>query len=169
MSFQFRQGHRVFVYREYVDMRSGFNKLSMFVREKMKCNILQGDLYLFLGKNRRRIKGLCYDGTGLVMIAKRMEHGKLMKLENLETSEITVDELHLLLDGSVIARKKFDEAALTNTSLSKTINCSETDSTRAKHRNRETVGVNVGRESSRTLLPSQETRLTTQKARPSLA
>jgi transposase len=36
MSVQFRAGHRVFVYRESVDMRCGFNKLSMFIKEKMR-------------------------------------------------------------------------------------------------------------------------------------
>jgi transposase len=56
---------RVFVYNEYVDLRAGFDKLSMFVREKMNAVLVDGDLFLFLGNNRKRLKAICYDGTGL--------------------------------------------------------------------------------------------------------
>ena len=63
MSLKFRLGHQFFIYEEYVDVRSGFNRLSMFVREKMGRNLLEGDLFLFLGKNRERMKALCFDGT----------------------------------------------------------------------------------------------------------
>lgn len=94
-------------------MRSGFDRLSMIVREKMKARLVDGDLFLFVGKNRKRLKGLCFDGTGLLLIAKRLEQGKFMTVEALETEEITVDELDWLLRGSVIKRTKFGEQALT--------------------------------------------------------
>lgn len=38
MSLSLRPGHRVFVYGEAIDMRWGFNRLSMIVREKMQVN-----------------------------------------------------------------------------------------------------------------------------------
>ena len=125
MTLKLRPGHRVFVYRQYVDMRSGFDRLSMLVREQMKARIIDGDFFLFIGKNRKRLKGLCYDGTGLLLIAKRLEQGKFMMVEALEGEEITVDELDWLLRGSVIKRTKFGEEALTKTdahSIVKTIN-----------------------------------------------
>ena len=53
MSFRPRDGHRVFVFTESIDFRSGFDKLSMLVREKMKKELVEGDLFLFLGKNRK--------------------------------------------------------------------------------------------------------------------
>jgi len=113
MSLSFREGHRVYVYQEAIDMRAGFNKLTMYIREKMKRDVLQGDLFLFLGKNRKRLKALYYDGTGLVQIAKRMEHGKFMSIVDLEYKEITVDEVQLILHGSIVRRTKFGEEALT--------------------------------------------------------
>lgn len=73
MSFRLRSGHRVYVFTEYVDLRAGFNKLSMMVREKMKAKLLDGDLFLFMGKNRKKLKAICFDGTGLLLIAKRLE------------------------------------------------------------------------------------------------
>jgi transposase len=107
MSLRLKPELRVFVYKEYVDLRAGFDKLSSFVREKMNAEIVDGDLFLFLGNNRKRLKGICYDGTGLLLIAKRMERGRFMALEDLEQSEITTEELDWLLRGSTIRRPKF--------------------------------------------------------------
>ena len=113
MSFRLKPGHRVFVYSEYIDLRAGFDKLSMLVREKMKAALVDGDLYLFMGRNRKKIKAITYDGTGLLLIAKRLESGCFMKLDKLESLEITADELDLLLRGSVIKRAYFGEEVLT--------------------------------------------------------
>ncbi len=94
-------------------MRAGFDRLSMYVREKMRARVVDGDLFLFLGKNRKRLKGLCFDGTGLVMIAKRIEHGKFMSITDLEFSEITIDELDWLMRGISVKRTRFGDEALT--------------------------------------------------------
>ncbi len=113
MSLRLRTGHRVFVFSEYVDLRAGFDKLSMLVREKVKAKIVDGDLFLFMGKNRKKIKGICYDGTGLLLIAKRLDNGCFMRVEKLESLEITADELDALLRGGVIKRTHFGDEALT--------------------------------------------------------
>ena len=107
MSLRFKPGLRVFVYPEYVDLRAGFDRLSMVVREKMGAQIVDGDFFVFLGKHRKKLKALFYDGTGLVLLNKRMERGRFMALEDLETSEITADELDWLLRGSTIRRAVF--------------------------------------------------------------
>jgi transposase len=72
------KGLRIFIYQDPIDMRLGFERLLHFVRDQMKNDINQGHLYLFLGKNRRRVKALFFDGTGLVLIAKRIERGRFM-------------------------------------------------------------------------------------------
>jgi transposase len=107
MSFRLKDELRVFVFGEYIDLRAGFDKLSMLVREKMNANLVDGDLFLFLGKNRKKLKAICYDGTGLLLIAKRMERGRFMALHELEETQITVEELDWLLRGSVVRRAKF--------------------------------------------------------------
>ena len=111
MSFRLREGHRVFVYRERIDFRAGFDKLSMIVREKMQMALVEGDLFLFLGKNRRRLKSLCYDGTGLILIAKRLERGRFMSVEEFEETELTIEELNYVLAGGVVRKKYFGEKA----------------------------------------------------------
>jgi len=40
MSFQLREGHRVFIFDQPIDFRAGFDKLSMLVREKMKHQLV---------------------------------------------------------------------------------------------------------------------------------
>jgi len=125
MSLRLRENHRVYVYGEYVDMRSGFCKLSYFVAEKMKSNLLDGDLFLFVGKTRKLLKAICYDGTGIVLIAKRLERGRYMDLKNLDDEQITSEELDVLLRGSQIRRSKFGELALTKSKMSSSISLHE--------------------------------------------
>ena len=81
-------------------MRSGFSKLQALVTEKLKENLFQGNLFLFFGRNPRRAKILLFDGSGLILIVKRLDQGSFMRIADLfETKEITVEELERILDG----------------------------------------------------------------------
>lgn len=108
-----RKGLRVFVYRERVDMRCGFERLHSLCIHQMNALMDQGHVYFFFGKNRKRVKLLVFDGTGLVLIAKRMERGKFMDLsEMLGRSEIGLDELKLIIHGSVIKKPVVDRSLM---------------------------------------------------------
>jgi transposase len=101
VSFKLRSGLKVFVYSEAIDMRAGFGKLQALVTEKMKANLFEGNLFLFLGKNPRRAKMLHFDGTGLILIVKRLDRGSFMPVADLfETNEIAQEDLERLLDGA---------------------------------------------------------------------
>lgn len=116
MSLMLRDEHRVFVYSEYVDLRAGFDRLSMLVRERMAANLLEGDLFVFLGNSRRKCKAICFDGSGVVLINKRLEHGHFMRLSQLEAcggGEITTAEFQALFHGGVIVRSQFGSSFLT--------------------------------------------------------
>lgn len=98
-----RKGLRVFVYQELIDMRYGFERLHSFCVHGLGARMDQGHLYLFFGKNRRRLKVLWYDGSGLVLATKRMEKGSFMQLEALlGRAELSQEEFKLILHGSVI-------------------------------------------------------------------
>jgi len=88
---------RVFAYRTSVDMRKSFNTLSALVLE-MGHEVVAGDAFLFVGKNRHRAKVLWFDGTGLCLLAKRLEKGRFAAVW--ETAELTNTELMLFLEGS---------------------------------------------------------------------
>lgn len=114
-----RRGLRVFIYREPIDMRCGFEKLHSFCVHQMQAIMDQGHVYLFFGKNRRRLKVLVYDGSGLILIAKRMERGSFMSLSELMgRSEISQEELKLILHGSVIRRPIVDRSISVEKNLS---------------------------------------------------
>jgi hypothetical protein len=101
-----------------IDMRCGFEKLYYFTKEIMKQDVNQGHVYLFFGKNRRRIKGLFFDGTGLVQISKRIERGKFMsRLELGEINEINLLEFKQVFNGGLIVRPKVERSFYTNKSI----------------------------------------------------
>lgn len=98
-----RTGLRVFVYKSEIDMRCGFERLHSYCVHQMGAIMDQGHVYLFFGKNRKRIKVLFYDGTGLVLITKRIERGRFMGLVDLmDRCEIKLSELKQIFHGSVI-------------------------------------------------------------------
>lgn len=108
-----RKGLRVFIYCESVDMRCGFERLHSYCVHGLKARMDQGHLYLFFGKNRRRLKVLWYDGTGLMLASKRIERGSFMRLEDLlGRTEITQKELEMILHGSVIRTPLMERAGL---------------------------------------------------------
>jgi len=115
MSILIRPESRVFVYSEAIDMRSGFGRLQGLVTEKIKVDFFEGHLFLFLGRNPRRAKVLYYDGTGLVLITKRLNEGSFMSIADLcSAREISQDDLRRIMDGANLrvvytARKRVSE------------------------------------------------------------
>jgi transposase len=93
----------VFAYTEPVDMRKSFNTLSALVEEQMKRSVLAGDLFLFVSADRKRAKVLYFDGTGLCLLAKRLERGQfapVWKRKKAGGTEMTLSELALFIEGS---------------------------------------------------------------------
>src|ERR1039457_4420197 len=112
---------RVFAYGAPVDLRKGFNGLSGLVEQEMKHRLLDGDVYLFLGRNPRRAKVLYFDGTGLCLLAKRLETGRSARpwqRTDGAVLSLTLSELALFLEGSELIGRKtlapptFDEKSL---------------------------------------------------------
>ena len=51
-------------------MRKSFDTLAVITREQMRHDVLRGDVFVFVGRDRRRAKLLWWDGTGLCVLAK---------------------------------------------------------------------------------------------------
>jgi len=66
---------KIFLAVEPVDMRKSFNGLYTTATEHLKENPLEGGLFVFTNKRRNRLKILFWDGTGLLVLAKRLEKG----------------------------------------------------------------------------------------------
>jgi transposase len=100
---------RVFAYGAPVDLRKGFNGLSALVEQGMKHDLLDGDVYLFLGRKPRRAKVLYFDGTGLCLLAKRLERGRFARPWERPVGgvvSLTLSELALFLEGSELVGRK---------------------------------------------------------------
>ena len=116
-------GRRVAVYahRTPTDMRKGFDSLCALVTEQLAKNPLNGDVYLFVSRDRIRAKVLHFDGTGLCLYVKRLERGRFATLwreAGTEPITLTVSELALFLDGSaLVGRVALTPPALTHFSL----------------------------------------------------
>ena len=75
---------KVFVAVEACDLRKGFNGLHGLVTERLGEDPRQGALFVFSNRRHTRIKILCWDGTGLWVLTKRLEQGTFSWPKNLE-------------------------------------------------------------------------------------
>jgi len=94
---------RVWVHREPVDMRKSFDTLAAVVRLHMNADVLAGDVFVFVGRRRRHAKVLWWDGTGLVVHAKRLARIRFAAPWDKRGSgplRWTLSELSLFLEGS---------------------------------------------------------------------
>jgi transposase len=95
----------VYAYVAPADMRKGFDGLCALVMQGLQRDPLNGDVFVFVSRNRVRAKVLHFDGTGLCVYAKRLERGRFAALwrdEGDAPITLTVSELDLFLDGSTL-------------------------------------------------------------------
>lgn len=69
------QGVEIYVATEPVDMRFGVERLGGLVRERMKREPRSRALFVFFGKRRQSVKLLTWDGTGTVLVYKKLDMG----------------------------------------------------------------------------------------------
>ena len=67
---------KIYVAVEPVDMRKQFNGLWAAVQEKLHEDPKSGAVFAFINKERTRLKLLYWDGTGVWVLAKRLEQGR---------------------------------------------------------------------------------------------
>ena len=94
---------RAWVYREPVDMRKQFDGLWAIATHAMNRSVFEGDLFVFIGRNRRRAKMLYWDGTGLNLLSKRLDRGRFIapwEQKGSDAIALSTAELALLLHGS---------------------------------------------------------------------
>jgi transposase len=94
----------VFAYREPVDMRKSFDALAGLVTERMGRDVLAGEMFLFVSRDRRKARVLFYDGTGLCLFCKRLARGQFSPPWASDAGmTMTPSELSLFLEGSRLA------------------------------------------------------------------
>lgn len=106
----------VYAYARPCDMRKSFDTLAALVTQGMGGDLLGGDVFLFVGRNRKRAKALFFDGTGLCLYAKRLERGCFAavwkRARGEEPVALTLPELTLFFEGGeVLGRQTLSPGA----------------------------------------------------------
>jgi transposase len=68
-------GVKVLIAIKPVDFRKGTDGLAAVVRENLAADPYGGVIHVFRAKRADRVKLLFWDGTGVVLVAKRLEQG----------------------------------------------------------------------------------------------
>ena len=67
---------RVMVATKPVDFRKGAEGLAALVRDTMRADPFSGVVYVFRAKRADRVKLIFWDGSGVCLVAKRIEDGE---------------------------------------------------------------------------------------------
>ena len=69
-------GVRVLIATKPVDFCKGIDGLAALVQEQLRLDPYSGTIFVFRAKRADRVKLLIWDGSGLVMVYKRLEDGR---------------------------------------------------------------------------------------------
>ena len=83
-----------------VDFRKGVDGLAALVRDIMGADPFSGTVYVFRAKRADRVKLVFWDGTGVVLVAKRLEEGAFRwpRIED-GVVRLTAAQIAALLEG----------------------------------------------------------------------
>lgn len=93
-------GTRVWIAAGFTDMRKGFTGLSALVQNALMSNVFGGQIFVFRGRRGDLLKLLWWDGTGLCLMAKRLERGRFI-WPQVKSGRVSLSaaQLAMLLEG----------------------------------------------------------------------
>ena len=93
-------GVRVVIATKPVDFRKGADSLAALIASQFGGDPYSGAIYVFRAKSTDRIKMIWWDGTGLCLMAKRLEQGGF-KWPGIQDGvmRLTAAQLGALLEG----------------------------------------------------------------------
>lgn len=103
----FNRRTKVFVCKEPTDMRASYDTLFAKAKGVLNQDPFSGHLFVFINSRRTSVKCLFYDGTGLVILAKRMGRGVFSRINPMYQGELvlTVAEFALFFEGADLERR----------------------------------------------------------------
>jgi transposase len=105
----FSLGHsqRYFLYDQACDMRKGFDGLSGIVVNELGKSPTDGNVYIFINRNRNQMKLLHWEHGGLVLYQKKLERGRFSVPDlRLSSGAINWPDLVLIVEGIEISSIK---------------------------------------------------------------
>lgn len=106
----FNRRTKIFVSKEPVDMRASYDSLFARVKGVLNQDPVSGHLFVFINQRRNSMKCLFWDGTGLVLICKRMDKGTFSRINPLYQRELvlTPAEFSLFFEGASFEKRFID-------------------------------------------------------------
>jgi transposase len=106
----FNRRTKIFVSKEPTDMRASYDTLFSKAKGVLNQDPFSGHLFLFINNKRTSIKCLFYDGTGFVIISKRMERGLFSRINPMFKGDITLTaaEFSLFFEGADLEKRFID-------------------------------------------------------------
>jgi transposase len=94
------RGVKVLVATKPVDFRKGADGLAALVKEQLRHDPFSGTIFIFRSKRADRLKILTWDGSGLMVLWKRLDQGAFRWPPIREgVLRLSVSELAVLMDG----------------------------------------------------------------------
>jgi len=94
----------LFLARARVDMRKSYDGLAAMVMGQLDRDPLSGEGFVFVGRDRRRLKILVWDGDGFWLYMKRLSKGRFILPEPaLDVSAREVIQLDTASWGALLA------------------------------------------------------------------
>ena len=97
---------RAYVCAEPVDMRKSIDGLSQLVQPVFRADAFDGQVFVFLGKRRNKVKLLWWDRHGFFLLYKRLERGRFPRPEELVQRGLSLAELAAFLEGIDLTRAR---------------------------------------------------------------
>ena len=97
---------RAYVCIEPVDMRKQIDGLAQMVAAVFAADALSGQVFVFLGKRRNKVKLLWWDRNGFFLLYKRLERGRFPHPEELARDGLSLGELMAFLVGIDLSRAR---------------------------------------------------------------
>jgi transposase len=104
---------KIFVCKEPTDMRASYDSLFSKAKTILNKDPFSGHLFLFVNRTRTSCKCLYYDGTGFVIIAKRLEQSRFSRVNSLYRDEVVLTEAEfgLFFEGANLEKRFIDSPA----------------------------------------------------------
>jgi len=100
----------VYLHREPIDFRKNINGLAALVEHDLMLDPFAAALYVFGNRRRDRVKILGWSRNGFWLLQKRLERERFIWPQgNQRVLELTVQQLHWLLDGIDLAAMRGHE------------------------------------------------------------
>jgi transposase len=104
-------------------MRASYDSLFSRVKEVLKGDPFSGHLFLFVNRERSSCKCLYYDGTGFVILSKRLERGRFSRINPLYEKDVVLTEAEfgLYFEGANLEKRFIDSPSEIRREIKKSI------------------------------------------------